>query len=139
MEPWIGRVERYIAPDIALAERVVRGIGLEDLHVICGEKSFYSLADAKRLYKRQWTKDRYAREQDRQAGYSPQKMLDILRLRARYLIARGSTLNNPHIPSKYWPQFDDRILSVQLAKPKLRSLARASIRRIALRESSAFQ
>ncbi|MEQ9552230.1 MAG: hypothetical protein RIM23_21790 [Coleofasciculus sp. G3-WIS-01] len=35
-------------------------------------------------------------------GYSPERMLSILKDRCQYLIERGSTLNNPHIPASYF-------------------------------------
>ena len=39
-------------------------------------------------------------------GYSKEKMLEIYRDRVRYLIERGSTLNNPHIPGSYFNNWD---------------------------------
>lgn len=39
---------------------------------------------------------------DRHMGYSPERMLSILQDRCRYLLERGSTLNNPHIPASYF-------------------------------------
>lgn len=43
---------------------------------------------------------------DIEAGYSPNRMLNIFRDRAGYLIDRGSTLNNPHIPGEFFSQFE---------------------------------
>src|SRR5665213_3853248 len=40
-------------------------------------------------------------------GYSPQKMPGILKDRAKYVIERGSTLNNPHIPASYYAGWDE--------------------------------
>ncbi|MGH3609863.1 MAG: hypothetical protein ACRDRD_17525, partial [Pseudonocardiaceae bacterium] len=37
---------------------------------------------------------------DRKNGYSPERMLTLLRERCRYLLDRGSTRNNPHIPQR---------------------------------------
>jgi len=34
-------------------------------------------------------------------------MLDIFKDRAKYLILRGSTLNNPHIPRKYFEGWEE--------------------------------
>ena len=42
---------------------------------------------------------------DNATGYTPLKMLEILKLRAIYLNQRGSTLNNPHIPSSFFQRF----------------------------------
>ena len=111
MEPWIGQIERYIGPDIAIGERVAMRLSIDDLHVICGEKEVYRLEDARSLHKRQWTKERYVDEMDVEGGYSAERMLKILKLRAKYLNARGATLNNPHIPSAYWSPFDLRLTS----------------------------
>ena len=40
--------------------------------------------------------------QDLEGGYSPPRMLEILKDRSKYLVERGSTLNNPHIPRSYF-------------------------------------
>ena len=97
MEPWISRIESYIAPDFLIGERAAMKLGINDLHVICGEKSIYALEDAKALYKRQWSEGDYRSGMDLPDGYSPRRMLRVLRLRARYLSDRGSTLNkSPH-------------------------------------------
>ena len=147
MEPWIGRIERYIASDFQIGERIVHGLTLEDVHVICGEKEVYGLDDAKALHKRQWSEDRYASEMDVADGYSPVRMLEILKLRARYLNARGATLNNPHVPKRFLSRFVDREANVRdgdvdrlrpfiqesiraktLAIPALRRLAAAAAR-----------
>ena len=34
-------------------------------------------------------------------------MLEILKDRARYVIERGSTLNNPHIPASYFAGWEE--------------------------------
>ena len=36
----------------------------------------------------------------------------MLRLRARYLSDRGSTLNNPHIPMRFLSTFADKLVDV---------------------------
>ena len=112
MEGWIGKIESYIAPDFAIGRRIADKLNFEDLHIICGEKRKYTLSDAQALHKRQWSRDQYFSEMDDSEGYTPSKMLEILRLRARYLIQRGSTLNNPHIPRSFFSQFSDQIIDV---------------------------
>lgn len=112
MEEWIGKIEDYIAPDFAIGQRVAKRLTIEDLHIICGEKFMYRLNDALALHKRQWNKDKYLSEMDVEDGYTPAKMLEILRLRAIYLNERGSTLNNPHIPSSFLSQFDAESIDV---------------------------
>ena len=108
----LGRLRSYIAPDFAIGRRIADKLNFEDLHIICGEKRKYTLSDAQALHKRQWSRDQYLSEMDDSEGYTPSKMLEILRLRARYLIQRGSTLNNPHIPRSFFSQFSDQIIDV---------------------------
>ncbi|MCY4215241.1 MAG: hypothetical protein OXF68_16660 [Gammaproteobacteria bacterium] len=130
MEAWIGKVESYVSPDFALGERVAEKLDREDLDIICGRKDTYELADAQALMKRQWSKAKYASEMDVRQGYTPAKMLEILRQRALYVIQRGSTLNNPHIPKSFFSRFNDLMLDVH--GMDLRTLRETIQRRIRL-------
>lgn len=102
MAPWIEKKKRYIEPDMKLANLVPLKITLNDLFQILGKKSFYTIDDAKYIQKKQYTQIQYLELQDIEHGYSPERMLYILRQRAEYIIQRGSTLNNPHIPFSYF-------------------------------------
>ena len=129
MEPWIGRIETYIAPDFAIAERAAARLTLEDLHIVCGEKSVYGPDDARALYKRQWTNSRYEAEKDLANGYSPGRMLEILRRRSEYLHHRGATLNNPHIPKGFFAQFNEHMIDVRgKSRMKAKRAVRARVR-----------
>lgn len=101
MEPWIASIEAKVAIDFKLAQRAARRLTMEDLHDVCGIQDSWSLPDAKRLHRQQWTKEQYAAALDVRVGQewraSPSKMLELLQLRARYIAERGATLNNPHI------------------------------------------
>ncbi|MDR1354772.1 MAG: hypothetical protein LBJ43_00600 [Propionibacteriaceae bacterium] len=44
--------------------------------------------------------------QDVATGYSLQQMTAVLRQRARYVILRGATLNNPHIEPGFFKNFE---------------------------------
>ena len=116
MDAWISSIEDYIGPDFQIASRARRRLTSLDMQIVCGEKPKYSLDDAKRLFKRQWTADRYATEMDLEDGYSPKKMLEVFQLRAEYLVRRGATLNNPHIPKRYLAGFADRLFELGAAK-----------------------
>ena len=129
MEGWIARIEQYIAPDFLIGERAAERLALEDLRIIC----VYSRCDARALHKRQWPKAKYESEMDVTTGYSPGKMLKILRLRAKYLNARGATLNNPHIPKRFFSGFRDLEMDVREAATELRQTARHRMRSIVLR------
>jgi hypothetical protein len=45
--------------------------------------------------------------QDISDGYSKSRMLHILKDRATYLMGRGGTLNNPHIPGSYFKEWEE--------------------------------
>ena len=109
MEPWIATIEAKILIDFRLAVSAAKRLVLEDLYDVCGKQESYSVLNAKKLHKQQWTAEEYAAaldlEIDGSARISPQKMLDILRLRSRYIAERGATLNNPHITKSHLDTF----------------------------------
>jgi hypothetical protein len=126
LEPWIAETEAKILPDFDLARRASRHLTLEDLHAICGDKTAYSLEDAKRLHKSQWSKEEYGQaldiEIEGERMISPANMLEILKLRAKYIAERGATVNNPHIPKTFLNEFSGRrIVNNQAAT--IRSIA----------------
>jgi hypothetical protein len=109
VDPWIQAIDDKIRPDFLLAERASRNLTIEDLGAVCGFKTAYTVEDAKRLHKRQWTVEQYANASDIERHgkpmISPQSMLEILRLRAIYISQRGATLNNPHIEKSFLSRF----------------------------------
>lgn len=109
--PWILEKQEYVsAVDFALADVLPDRLTLHDLRRLCGDRDSYSLADALSVQKRQYSASDYRAKMDRDAGYSPERMLEILRDRASYIIKRGSTLNNPKIPAtllRTWPRITE--------------------------------
>jgi hypothetical protein len=109
MEPWIASIEAKILIDFKLALRASRRLVLDDLFEVCGKQETYSLEDAKRLHKQQWTADEYAAALDVNLGTerrtSQAKMLEILQLRSKYIAERGATLNNPHVTKTHLDAF----------------------------------
>ena len=59
-------------------------------------------------------------------------MPEILRLRAKYLNARGATLDNPHIPKRCFSRFRDFEMDVREAAIELRQSARHRMRSMVL-------
>lgn len=110
MEPWIASVEAKILVDFKIAQRASRKLELDDLFDVCGQQDAYSLDDAKRLHKQQWTTEQYGAALDISVNgdrrISQQRMLEILRLRSRYIAERGATLNNPHITKAHLAAFN---------------------------------
>lgn len=99
-------------------------LDLDVMYKILGEKNEYTIEDAKELQKKHYTMQRYKELQDLVfVGYSPERMLQIFKDRVKYLISRGSTLNNPHIPNSY---FDDCPEITENHVEQLKSMVRAS-------------
>ena len=109
MEPWINSIEQKILPDFQIAQLASKKLQLEDMFTVCGKKPHYTIADAKRLHKLQWSVEQYKDAEDLVMGgkrrISPTRMLDIFRLRSKYIAERGATLNNPHITKGHLGQF----------------------------------
>ena len=117
MAPWIEEKWKYIEADFELAKYVPAALNAGMMSAVLGSKEEYSLQDARRLHKNQYSAKRYRELMDiaeidkhgrtRGVAYSPNRMLEILKDRARYIIERGSTLNNPHIPAKYFSRWEE--------------------------------
>lgn len=102
MLPWIKEKEMYIAPDFSLVHRAPILLTLTDLYFVLGKKEKYTLAEANSIQKKQYKIKEYKELMDVDDGYSPETMLKIFQDRCRYLLSRGATLNNPHIPASYF-------------------------------------
>jgi len=112
MAPWIESKWEYIRADFELARQIPALINTEVMHALLGDKKVYTKQDAKRLHKAQYSAQEYSEQMDvketakngtvKGIGYSPQRMLEIVKDRASYVMLRGATLNNPHIPRKFY-------------------------------------
>jgi len=104
MKKWIEEKAKYVKPDYDISKIISRKLSfsLQDLYSVLGKKKKYSLDDAQLLQKKQYTKAGYRKMMDLTEGYSPKKMLKIMKHRSEYLLGRGSTLNNPHIPESVY-------------------------------------
>jgi hypothetical protein len=130
MKPWFDQMAAYIGPDVALAEHAPRFIKDSTLSAILGPAGKFTLADARRLMKNQYSAADYAAAADLPDDeYSRKAMLVMLRERCGYVIRRGSTLNNPHIPAGFfagWEQITEdhaarlRELVVEAIRPRKR-------------------
>lgn len=122
MEPWLKLKEDYIKPDYMISAVAPAKLNMNEMEEIIGLKDSYSYEDAKKIQKSQYSKKKYLDLMDMKDSYSPKRMLEILQDRCRYLLERGSTLNNPHISKKYfegWPRI------TQNHSQELRKLVRA--------------
>lgn len=110
MEAWFDQMTACVLPDVLLAEHVPELLGERELTQILGDAAAFSYEEARRLMKNQYGRQQYGEAVDLLGeGYSRAAMLRMLRERCRYVIQRGSTLNNPHIPATYfegWERID---------------------------------
>lgn len=125
MAPWIEKMAHYIRPDYKAAEVASTNLSIRELFLVIGEKKIYSLEDAISLQKKQFSKTQYLEMMDLENGYSPERMLEIFQNRVKYLVERGSTLNNPHISGTYFSDWKTHIRSDH--GPELRRLVRLAI------------
>jgi hypothetical protein len=130
IEPWVASIEKKILPDFAIANRAARRLDMPDLFEICGEKEYYTIEDAKRLYKQQWSAEQYQTALDLtiEGGrrvISQGGMLSVLKLRSAYIAQRGATLNNPHVTTTFLRSFEetDRMIHEDWAQ-RIRQIAR---------------
>ncbi len=130
MEPWIASIENKIAIDFALASRASRKLELDDLFEVCGRQKTYAVQDAKRLHKLQWTAQQYADALDTTENGKPRisqlQMLEILRLRSKYIAQRGATLNNPHVTKTHLDTFagTNRVVQAPNWAASIRAIAK---------------
>lgn len=107
MKPWFDQMAAYIAPDVALAEHAPDFIQDSTLSAILGSQDKFTREDARQLMKNQYRAADYVAASDLPGGeYSRAAMLAMLRERCGYVIRRGSTLNNPHIPPSYFSDWE---------------------------------
>lgn len=106
MAYWVQEKERYVRLDFALAERVPALITLDVMFELLGRKTKYTIEDCRVVQKKQFSAAEYRKQMDQPGGYSPARMLDILRHRCAYVIKRGATLNNPHVPGSFFKSFE---------------------------------
>lgn len=103
MAPWFDRMAAYIGPDVELSRCVPELITDQTLSQVLGDEESFDREAARRLMKNQYSAEQYRAAADLpEDRYSRAAMLAMLRERCRYVIQRGGTLNNPHIPASYF-------------------------------------
>lgn len=129
IRPWVDSRAKYIKLDLHLAKlprKLDKKVFAEILNKNIGIKAKYTLADAKKVQKKQYSDLRYAELMDVDNGYSRGRMLTIIADRWQYLTERGSTLNNPHIKRSYY----DKFVEISIASP--RAARAALLKQVAL-------
>lgn len=102
MADWIADKERYVRPDMVLAEWAPQLVSDETLTQVLGGAESFSVEDARLIMKNQWRAAQYRAQADvSETRFSRVRMVKLLQQRCAYVIRRGATLNNPHIPERY--------------------------------------
>ncbi|MFC8710035.1 hypothetical protein ACFUCQ_08875 [Streptomyces sp. NPDC057197] len=105
MAPWVDRKRNYVLPDVVLGQDIASAVESSTvIKIFDGRTGPYSKDDAKWIMKNQWRAGDYKAAMDVPGGYSLGRMTEMMSLRCAYLMARGSTLNNPHIEKSYVDQ-----------------------------------
>ncbi|WP_026252726.1 hypothetical protein [Streptomyces sp. PsTaAH-124] len=105
MAPWIDGKRHYVMPDVVLGQDIASKLTSDTaIKIFGGRTAPYTKEDAKWIMKNQWSAAQYKEAMDETDGYSLDRMTEMLQLRCSYLMARGSTLNNPHIERTFVDQ-----------------------------------
>lgn len=103
MREWILDKERYIRPDMVLANRAAELITDATLVDVLGSDHDFGADAAKLIMKNQWSAAEYKQNADLPGvRYSRGRLVALLQERLGYVIRRGATLNNPHISESYF-------------------------------------
>lgn len=97
MTEWLDYWENDIGRGITISDMLVERIDYEMLFRIFGEKSIYTLNDAKPVFRALYTSEKYKSLMDRKNGYSAQRMLQMFKDHNKTYLYRGSGVNNPKI------------------------------------------
>lgn len=82
------------------------GMTPEQVVTRLGDKPVYTVAEVRKgLPRGRWRKA-FLEQVDVPAGYWKARMVEILQERARYILDRGTTLNNPHISKTFFDGFE---------------------------------
>jgi hypothetical protein len=107
MQPWYDAMIAYAQADYEMAQCVPELITDATLSAVLGDAESFSYEEVTLLMKKQMKVAEYRAEADlNDEMYSRAAMLRLLRSRCRYLIERGSTRNNPHIPPSYFNEWE---------------------------------
>jgi len=102
MAGWIGAKEEYVRPDMVLANEASRLVDDEVLTNVIGTSETFTLVQAQNIMKKQWGIAQYKDFADLPGHrFSRERMRALVQERCAYVIRRGATLNNPHIPESY--------------------------------------
>ncbi len=105
MTDWLNLQEEDIQRGLTISHALVEKIDYELLYKIFSEKQTYTFEEAKKVYKKLWTKSEYMLMSDVPGGFTSATMLKMFQDHNLSYMIRGSFLNNPKITKKYTDKF----------------------------------
>jgi len=106
MKKWLDYWEEDIKRGLKISDLLVERINLEMVYDIFGKKKYYTLDEAKYVFKNLYSLDEYYDMMNHNKGFRPLRMLEMFREHNQVYLYRGSSRNNPKISKGYyehWP------------------------------------
>lgn len=102
MDQWLTYWEEDIKRGLLISDMLVDRIDNKMVDVVFGKKNIYSYDDAVFVYKNLYSQKEYKKLKDIKNGYSRSRMLEMFKEHNKTYLYRGSSINNPKIPKKYY-------------------------------------
>jgi hypothetical protein len=105
MKKWLDYLEEDINRGITISYDLAEKIDFGIMYKVLGKKDFYTKEEVKKIFKKLYTPARYKELRDHKKGYSPIRTLFMFKEHNLAYLIKGSWLNNPKIPQKYYKGF----------------------------------
>jgi hypothetical protein len=102
MKEWLDYWENDIKRGLKISDMLVERIDMKMLDSIFGKKMYYSITEAKKVFKKLKTKSEYEELDYKGNGIKRRDMLDLFKQHNKNYLYRGSAVNNPKIPESYY-------------------------------------
>jgi len=109
MAPWLDKIEQKISKSESYVDLALKHLSVEAIFELLGDKTLYSIDDAKTLMKNNTTNQEHLVPDLPDFYFSQTKMLMLLKLQLKAYMLRGITLNNPSIPLTYIKKYLSKI------------------------------
>jgi hypothetical protein len=111
MKEWLDYWENDIKRGLKISDMLIYRIDYDMLYEVFGEKSCYTLQDAKFVYKNLFSTKQYFELMDCDNGFLPETMLTMFKLHNKKYLYSTASINNPYITYnvyKDWPLITDK-------------------------------
>lgn len=102
MKEWLDYWENDIKRGLKISDMLVEKIDKKMVYDIFGKKTYYTVDDARAVFKYLYTKDEYEELKNHPKGYRVRRMLEMFKKHNQTYLYRGAAINNPKINQKYY-------------------------------------